>query len=79
MGKCPFHTKNPVFCPISQTNYGNVPILKLDFLKMCFSQFFIVNSVISMLFPMCMIVVLQKALLMVILPMLLPPISDFYR
>ena len=43
-----------------------------------FSQFFVVDSVINMLFPMSMIVVLHGALLMVILPMLLPPINDFY-
>ena len=38
IGKCPFQAKKKkkkkkAFCPISQTNYGNVPILKLDFLK----------------------------------------------
>ena len=44
----------------------------------CFSQFFIVDSVINMLFPMSTIVVLHGALLMVILPMLLPSISDLY-
>ena len=25
--------KNLAFCPLSQTNEGNVPLLKLDFLK----------------------------------------------
>ena len=33
IGLCPFHTKNPTFWPLSQTNQGNAPILKLDFLK----------------------------------------------
>ena len=38
MGKCSFYTKNPVFCPIFQMNYGNVSILKLDFLKIKFQM-----------------------------------------
>ena len=29
----PFKKNNPAFCPISQTNQGNAPLLKLDFLK----------------------------------------------
>ena len=33
MGKCPFQKNNPAFCPTSQTNQGNAPLLKLDFLK----------------------------------------------
>ena len=32
-GFCPFYKNNPVFCPTSQTNQGNAPILKLNYLK----------------------------------------------
>ena len=42
MDKCSFHTKNPAFCPIFQTNQKYTPILKLDFLKSsckCITQF----------------------------------------
>ena len=39
MGKCSFYTKNPAFCPIFQMNYGNVSILKLDFLKIKFQMY----------------------------------------
>ena len=38
VGKCPFHIKNPVFCHLSQTNQGNVTILKLEFLKIKFQM-----------------------------------------
>ena len=33
MGKRPFQKNNPAFCPTSQTNWENAPLLKLDFLK----------------------------------------------
>ena len=49
IGKCPFHTNFPAFCPISQTNQGNAPVLKLNFLKIEF-QFktrFLDNRVIA--------------------------------
>ena len=42
-----------------------------------FSQFYIVDSVISMLFTTSINVILRKVLLMVILSMLLPPINGF--
>ena len=35
---CPFLSNNPTFCPISQTNYGNAPLLKLDFPKIEFKK-----------------------------------------
>ena len=33
MGKCPFRAKKPTFYPISQTNWGNAPVLKLNLQK----------------------------------------------
>ena len=38
IGKCPFHTNFLAFCPISQTNWGNALVLKLDFLKIEFQM-----------------------------------------
>ena len=38
MSKCLFQKNNPVFCPTSQTNQGNAPLLKLDFLKIEFKK-----------------------------------------
>ena len=43
-----------------------------------FNQFYIVDSVISMLFTMSMNVILHEVLLMVILPMLLPLIKECF-
>ena len=37
-GKCIFQAKKAAFYPISQTNQGNAPILKLDFLKIEFKK-----------------------------------------
>ena len=31
--KCLFRAKKATLCPFFQTNYGNSPLLKLDFLK----------------------------------------------
>ena len=39
IGLCPFHTKNPAFCPLFQTNQGNVSILKFYFLKIEFQMY----------------------------------------
>ena len=49
MGKFPFRAKYIAFCPLSQTNQGNAPLLKLNFLKIKF-QFktrFLDNQVIT--------------------------------
>ena len=38
MGFCPFFLKYPAKYPMSETNQGNAPILKLDFLKIEFQM-----------------------------------------
>ena len=49
MGKCSFRSNYTAFCPLSQTNQGNAPLLQFDFLKIEFQlkTRFLDNRVIS--------------------------------
>ena len=38
MTKCHFHAKILTFFPLSQTNWGNAPVLKLDFWTISYSK-----------------------------------------